>query len=143
MLRGWFIWGAGALFFAYAFFHRVAPSVMFDHLMRDFMVSAAVLGNLSACYFYAYAGMQIPAGLILDRWGPRLLLAVAALVCALASPIVTRTRPGVGHAGADRHRALGRTPRLRRSGSPSSSSALPWPASKARGHLFSRPHSPE
>lgn len=85
MLRGWFIWGAGALFFAYVFFHRVAPSVMFDHLMRDFMVSAAVLGNLSACYFYAYAGMQIPAGMILDRWGPRLLLAVAALVCALGS----------------------------------------------------------
>ena len=73
--------------FAYAFFHRVSPSVMFDHLMRDFAISAALVGNLSACYFYAYAGMQLPVGVMLDRWGPRLLLAIAGLVAAAGSLI--------------------------------------------------------
>ena len=75
-------WLTAALFFFYAWVLRVAPSVMVEELMRDFAVGAAVLGNLSAAYFYGYAGMQIPVGLLLDRFGPRRLMTVAALVCA-------------------------------------------------------------
>jgi MFS family permease len=75
-------WLTGALFFFYAWVLRVAPSVMVEELMRDFAVGAAVLGNLSAAYFYGYAGMQIPVGVLLDRFGPRRLMTVAALVCA-------------------------------------------------------------
>ena len=75
-------WMTAALFFFYAWVLRVAPSVMVEELMRDFAVGAAVLGNLSAAYFYGYAGMQIPVGVLLDRFGPRRLVAVAALLCA-------------------------------------------------------------
>jgi MFS family permease len=82
---GWLVWFLGAAFFAYGFAHRVAPSVMFDYLMRDFAVGAGILGNLAACYLYAYGAMQIPIGILLDRLGPRLLLAVAATVCAAGS----------------------------------------------------------
>ncbi|MDP6705306.1 MAG: MFS transporter [Alphaproteobacteria bacterium] len=71
--------------FAYAFFHRVSPSVMYDHLMADFAASAAVVGNLAACYFYAYAAMQLPVGLMVDRWGARRLLISAVLTAALGS----------------------------------------------------------
>ena len=83
--RPWLVWGLAALLFTYAFFHRVAPSVMIDPLMRDLGVGAAVLGNLSAFYFYAYAGLQIPVGMTLDRWGPRRVLTAAAAFCALGS----------------------------------------------------------
>jgi MFS family permease len=75
-------WLAGAVFFFYAWVLRVAPSVMVEELMRDFAVGAALLGHLSAAYFYGYAGMQIPVGLLLDRFGPRRLMTGAALVCA-------------------------------------------------------------
>jgi MFS family permease len=75
-------WLTGALFFFYAWVLRVAPSVMVEELMRDFAVGAAVLGNLSAAYFYGYAGMQIPVGLLLDRFGPRRLIGISTLVCA-------------------------------------------------------------
>ena len=51
-LLGWF---TAALFFFYAWVMRVAPSVMVEELMRDFAVGAAMLGNLSAAYFYGYA----------------------------------------------------------------------------------------
>lgn len=76
-------WLVGALFFLYAWILRVSPSVMVEELMRDFAVGGAVLGQLSAWYFYGYAGMQIPVGLLLDRFGPRRLLTAAAAVCAL------------------------------------------------------------
>lgn len=75
----------GCLFFGYAFTQRVAPSVMTTELMRDFAVGAAALGSLSAFYFYSYAAIQLPVGMLLDRFGPRKLLATALLLCAIAS----------------------------------------------------------
>lgn len=79
----WAIWMLGALCFGYAFFHRVAPSVMVTELMRDFAVGGAALGNLSALYFYSYAGMQLPIGIILDRFGARITLSISLLLCAI------------------------------------------------------------
>lgn len=75
----------GTLFFGYAFTQRVAPSVMTNELMREFEVGGAALGVLSAFYFYAYAGVQVPVGLLLDRFGPRKLMSVALLLCSLAT----------------------------------------------------------
>jgi len=76
---------AGALFFALAFVQRVAPSVMTVELMRDFAVGGAALGTLSGWYFYAYAGIQLPVGVLNDRFGPRKLMSAALVVCALGS----------------------------------------------------------
>ena len=75
----------GTLFFAYAFIQRVSPSVMTNELMRDFSVGGAALGSLSAFYFYAYASIQLPVGMLTDHFGPRKLMSVAAAFCALAS----------------------------------------------------------
>jgi MFS family permease len=77
-----FGWATGAAFFFYAWIMRVAPSVMIDELMRDLAIGAAAVGNLSAFYFYGYAGMQIPVGLLIDRFGPRRLMTIAAAGCA-------------------------------------------------------------
>jgi MFS family permease len=75
-------WLTGAVFFFYAWVLRVAPSVMVEELMRDLAVGGAVLGHLSGVYYYGYAGMQIPVGVLLDRFGPRRLMTGAGLVCA-------------------------------------------------------------
>ena len=75
----------GMLFFLYAFVQRVAPSVMTGELMRDLAVGATSLGVLSSAYFYSYALLQLPIGLLTDRFGPRRLMSAAALGCAVAS----------------------------------------------------------
>ena len=75
-------WLTGAVFFLYAWVLRVAPSVMVEELMRDLAVGGAVLGHLSGVYYYGYAGMQVPVGVLLDRFGPRRLMTGAGLVCA-------------------------------------------------------------
>ncbi len=85
LTRHYAAFGLGCLFFAYAFLQRVAPSVMTEELMRDFAVGGAALGSLSAFYFYAYASIQVPVGVLVDRYGPRRLLAGALLVCAAGS----------------------------------------------------------
>lgn len=75
----------GTIFFGYAFVQRVSPSVMTSELMRDFAVGGAALGSLSAFYFYAYASIQLPVGMLTDHFGPRKLMSFAAALCALAS----------------------------------------------------------
>jgi MFS family permease len=74
-----------SLFFAYVFVQRVAPGVMVGDLMRDFDAGGAVLGNLSAFYFYSYASLQIVVGAMMDRVGPRRLITFAAIVCGAGS----------------------------------------------------------
>lgn len=80
-----FMWSLGALFYFYEFTLQVSPNVMLPELMRDFHVGASELGRLGALYFYAYAVMQIPVGLLLDRHGPRKCLTAAAICCAVGS----------------------------------------------------------
>lgn len=79
----WLVWGLGAAFFFAEYFARVAPSVMVPDLMRDFGVDALRLGTLSAFFYYAYVSMQIPVGILVDRYGPHRLLTVMCILCGL------------------------------------------------------------
>ena len=79
----WTIWGFGATFYLMGFFQRVAPAVMTAELMQEFNLNATALGNLSAFYFYSYVSMQIPTGILADRWGPRRLLTTGAFVASV------------------------------------------------------------
>lgn len=81
----WTVWGLGAAFYIFGFFQRVAPGVMTNELIADFNLTGTELGHLSAFYFYSYVAMQIPTGLLADRWGPRRLLTAGALVAGLGS----------------------------------------------------------
>jgi MFS family permease len=81
----WFIWSLGALFYLMGFFHRVAPAVMTEELMREFNINATALGNLSAFYFYSYVAMQIPTGILADTWGPRRLLTIGSLSAGIGT----------------------------------------------------------
>jgi len=76
------VWGLGAALYCIGFFHRVAPAVITRELATEFDLSAAALGNLSAFYFYSYVAMQIPTGILADRFGPRRILTLGALVAA-------------------------------------------------------------
>ncbi len=86
-MRVWLIWLCGALFYAYQFILRVSSSVMTDHLMQAFSVQACTLGVLSAFYYNAYASMQIPVGMVIDRFGPRRLITIALFICVLGTGI--------------------------------------------------------
>ena len=54
--------------------------VMMQELMRNFSIGANGFGFIASLFFYGYAVMQIPAGLLLDRFGARRLLIIAVTV---------------------------------------------------------------
>lgn len=81
----WLVWGLGCLFYFYECLLQVSPSVMSNELMRDFAVTGHTLGILSGIYFYSYAAMQLPGGLLLDYFGPHRLLTLATLICSVST----------------------------------------------------------
>lgn len=85
------IWVISACFLFYKYLIQVSPSVMTHDLMRAFHVNGAGLGNLSAFYFYAYLVMQIPVGLLIDRYSPRLLTTAAIFLCSIATFVFSHT----------------------------------------------------
>lgn len=82
----WVIWWALGLAFALNYFNKVAPAVVADNLVREFHLGGAViLGSLASTYFYVYAFMQIPAGILADSIGPRRSSTYGLLIAALGS----------------------------------------------------------
>ncbi len=64
---------------------QVSPSVMAPHLMHDLGIGVFGLGIMSGLYFYTYAAMQIPSGLLFDKFNPRLIITLAVLTCAVGT----------------------------------------------------------
>lgn len=86
-----FVCGLAALFYLYEFVLQVSPSVMTNQLMASFNIKAGALGAISAFYYYAYTPMQLPAGILYDRFGPRKVMACAILVCAMGALFFSMT----------------------------------------------------
>lgn len=95
------MWGLGAALYLIGFYQRVAPAVITRELMGEFSLGAAALGNLAAFYYYSYVAMQIPAGVLADRWGPRRVLTAGAAVAA-AGTLLFALAPGYAGAGLGR-----------------------------------------
>lgn len=83
--KSWIVWGLACVFYFYEFLLQVSPSVMSSELMRDFNVTSHTLGILSGIYFYSYAFMQLPGGVMMDYFGPRRLLTIATAICAFST----------------------------------------------------------
>jgi MFS family permease len=82
LFQPWIICTIGMLFYCYNYFLRVSPSVMQQDLMQGLHINAYQFGTLAAFYYYAYTPMQIPVGMLYDRFGTRV---VQFFACAIAT----------------------------------------------------------
>ena len=87
----WIMFTIAATFYCYAYFLRVAPSMMMKELTAHFQITATQFGHLSAFYYYAYTPLQLPIGVIIDRFGARMVLAIAALLAVSGISIFVST----------------------------------------------------
>lgn len=87
----WLICGIGVLFYSYEYLLRIAPSVMEIPLKEHYMLTSGGFGALSAYYYYAYVPMQLPVGLLMDKFGPKRLLTLACLLCAIGTYLFCAT----------------------------------------------------
>ncbi|WP_235878407.1 MFS transporter [Saccharopolyspora karakumensis] len=91
----WLVWGVGALCYCAALFHRAGLGVAAPEAVQRFDAGPGVLALFSALQLGVYLVLQVPAGLLADRLGPRkvitggmIALAVGSAVFALSGSIV-------------------------------------------------------
>ncbi|MFC4376284.1 MFS transporter [Nocardia halotolerans] len=78
-------WSVLAGCFLLGFFHRFAPATSAEALSADLGADGAALGALAAWHFWMYTVAQIPAGMLVDRYGTRRCVAVGALMTGAGS----------------------------------------------------------
>ena len=83
----WLLFFVLALSYFFVYFHRIALSVVADDLIKEFQTTASIMGLLGSVYFYCYAAMQFPAGLLSDSLGPRKSMTFFLIIASAGSII--------------------------------------------------------
>ncbi len=81
----WSIFGVLILTYILVYFHRMAPGVVSQDLMGAFNITGAQLGTLSSIYFFVYAFMQLPSGVLADTLGTRTSVTNGNIIAGLGS----------------------------------------------------------
>jgi sugar phosphate permease len=72
--RAWVIWGVGLAVYVLAVFHRTSLGVAGLLAAERFGITAAQLSTFTVLQLAVYAGMQVPVGVLIDRFGPKRLM---------------------------------------------------------------------
>ncbi|MBN9741567.1 MULTISPECIES: nitrate/nitrite transporter [Amycolatopsis] len=79
-VRSWLIWLTAVTVYLLAVFHRTSFGVAGLKAAERFGVGSAALGIFTVLQVGVYAAMQIPTGVLVDRYGPRRVLTAAVLI---------------------------------------------------------------
>jgi len=107
--RRWIIFSISVSLFLISLFYRVSSAIIAVDLSRDLNLRAQDLGLMGAAFFYSFALIQIPLGLILDRIGARMTMLVLNIIgiigtiifaqaSGLAGGVIGRSLLGIGMA---------------------------------------------
>ena len=95
MNRRWLVLSLVFLGILVSYIDRGNLSVAAESIMHDLRLQPATMGILLSAFFWTYALCQIPAGLLVDRFGVRGVYAVAFALWSVASASVALSRgPG-------------------------------------------------
>ncbi|HET9101777.1 MAG TPA: MFS transporter [Solirubrobacteraceae bacterium] len=86
--RAWLTFGLGVTAYAVAVFQRASLGVAGVEAQHRFHTSAAVLSLFSVLQLAVYAGLQVPVGVVLDRVGPRRLVALGAVTMGVGQGVL-------------------------------------------------------
>ena len=89
--KKWIVILSGSLFYAYQFILRVTPNLMNDDWLHHFSMDSNAFGFVISLYSWSYALIQIPLGVMLDRFGAGRLMVLAALMCAVSCFMLSST----------------------------------------------------
>ena len=84
-------------------FFRVSNAVIAPELMRTLSISSEAMGVITGAFFLAFGIMQVPTGVLLDRFGPRRTMSGLFVIAAAGSAVFATAD---GAAGLTAGRAL-------------------------------------
>lgn len=93
--RAWLVWGIAVFAYMVAVLQRSSMGVAGVEATHRFDVSASLLSTLAVVQLIVYAALQIPVGIMLDRFGPRVLIASGA-VSMFVGQLLLAVAPTIG-----------------------------------------------
>lgn len=93
--RAWLIWGVGVAAYMLAVVNRSSLSAVGVDAADRFQADAATLSMFAVVQLAVYGGMQIPIGLLLDRYGARPIM-VAGMALMAVGQLTMAVSPSVG-----------------------------------------------
>ena len=81
----WVILAVSTLAFMQVHLHRVGFAPLIPTFIEDLGLSYAAAGAIMTAYFWTYTVVQIPVGLLADRWGSRRVMIVFMAILALGA----------------------------------------------------------
>src|SRR5690625_6509662 len=66
---------------------RTAPGLITEQMMIDFNIVAVSVGLLISIQFFVYSVLQIPMGILVDRYGPNFILISGAMLTGIGTII--------------------------------------------------------
>ena len=94
-IRAWIIWVVGVAAYVLAITNRTSLSAVGVDAAERFTADAATLSMFAVVQLAMYGGMQIPVGVLLDRYGARPVMTIGMLVMALGQ-LTMALSPSVG-----------------------------------------------
>ncbi|MDZ5762313.1 MFS transporter N-terminal domain protein [Candidatus Cyrtobacter comes] len=82
---GLIAWLAITVFYFYQYIVRAAPSSMFGDITEQFGINADKFATLGSLYLIGYAIMQIPVGIMMDKFGVRKVVLISILICVVGT----------------------------------------------------------
>ncbi|MCU1414711.1 MAG: transporter [Microbacteriaceae bacterium] len=89
------MWGVAAFAYMTAVLQRTSMGVAGIAATQRFEVSASVLSSLAVVQLIVYAALQVPVGIVLDRFGPKALIATGA-AAMLVGQVLLALAPNIG-----------------------------------------------
>ena len=93
--RSWFIWGVAVAAYVLAVMNRTSLAAVGVDAQERFAADAATLSMFAVVQLAVYGGMQIPIGVVLDRWGARPIMTAGMVLMALGQ-LAMAFSPSVG-----------------------------------------------
>ncbi|MCK4608928.1 MAG: MFS transporter [Gammaproteobacteria bacterium] len=79
------VWLIAALFFLYEFFLRTFVGSLAPEIIPELHLTPELFAFLGAAYCITYGSMQLPVGILLDKFGVKTMMVIAALICAAST----------------------------------------------------------
>lgn len=79
------LWALTSLFFAFQFILRLSAGILREEIIQRFAIDTIAFGTLAGYYYLGYAGMQIPIGIMLDKFNFRLVTFMSIVMTSIGT----------------------------------------------------------
>lgn len=93
--RAWLVWGVGVAAYTLAITNRTSLGAVGVDAASHFQADAAVLSLFAVVQLAVYGGMQIPIGVLLDRYGARPIMTIGMILMAMGQ-LTMALSPSIG-----------------------------------------------